>query len=80
MAEDESTIDLEEIIRIMFSNGSVTGQQIYIFNTKSGATYDFTNYRPISLLSSFSKLLENLVSRQMFRFIDKYLIFSPIWI
>jgi len=39
---------------------------------KSGATCDFTNYRPISLLSSFSKLLEKLVSRQMFRFIDKY--------
>ena len=38
---------------------------------KSGATCDFTNYRPISLLSSFSKLLEKLVSRQMFRFIDK---------
>ena len=39
---------------------------------KSGATCDFTNYRPISLLSSFSKLLEKLVSSQMFRFIDKY--------
>ena len=39
---------------------------------KSGATCDFTNYRPISLLSSFSKLLEKLVSRQMFRFVDKY--------
>jgi len=38
----------------------------------SGATCDFANYRPISLLSSFSKLLEKLVSRQMFRFIDKY--------
>ena len=39
---------------------------------KSGAACDFTNYRPMSLLSSFSKLLEKLVSRQMFRFIDKY--------
>ena len=39
---------------------------------KSGATCDFTNYRPISLLSSFSKLLEKLVSYQMFRFVDKY--------
>ena len=39
---------------------------------KSGATCDFTNYRPISLLSSFSKLLENLVFPQMLRFIDKY--------
>jgi len=37
---------------------------------------DFTNYRPISLLSSFSKLLEKLVSRQMFRFIDNYSILN----
>ena len=28
---------------------------------KSGVTTEFTNYRPISLLSSFSKLLEKLV-------------------
>ena len=32
MAEDESTIDLEEIIRIMFSNGSVTGQSWELLN------------------------------------------------
>jgi len=38
---------------------------------KSGVTTEFTNYRPISLLSSFSKLLEKLVARQMFKFINK---------
>ena len=42
---------------------------------KSGTTCDFTNYRPISLLSSFSKLLGKLVARQMFKFINKYNIF-----
>ena len=39
---------------------------------KSGLNNDFTNYRPISLLSSFSKLLEKLVAQQMFKFINKY--------
>ena len=32
---------------------------------KSGDSQQFTNYRPISLLSSFSKLLEKVVYRQM---------------
>ena len=32
----------------------------------------FTNYRPISLLSAFSKLLEKVAARQMFRYINKY--------
>jgi hypothetical protein len=32
----------------------------------------FTNYRPISLLSAFSKLLEKVAARQMFKYINKY--------
>ena len=39
---------------------------------KSSDKHMFTNYRPISLLSSFSKLLEKLVARQMFAFLNKY--------
>ena len=35
-------------------------------------TSQFTNYRPISLLSTFSKLLEKVAVRQMFRYINKY--------
>ena len=31
-----------------------------------------TNYRPISLLSAFSKLLEKVAARQMFKYINKY--------
>ena len=38
---------------------------------ESGLNNDFTNC-PISLLSSFSKLLEKLVAQQMFKFINKY--------
>ena len=47
-----------------------TAKIIPIF--KSEDPQSFNNYRPISLLSSFSKLLEKIVSIQMFKFIDKY--------
>ena len=39
---------------------------------KSGDKNLYTNYRPISLLSSFSKLLEKLVARQMVGFLHKH--------
>ena len=36
---------------------------------KSGDRHLFTNYRPISLLSSLSKLLEKIVAKQMYAFL-----------
>ena len=46
---------------------------IYKLNTYSKEdTTQLTNYRPISLLSCFSKLLEKLVSSQMFLYLKKY--------
>ena len=39
---------------------------------KSGNKHDFNNYRPISLLSSFSKLLEKVVAKQMTGFLYKH--------
>ena len=36
---------------------------------KEGNRHDFNNYRPISLLSSFSKLLEKIVAKQLLRFL-----------
>ena len=37
---------------------------------KSGDKHDYNNYRPISLLSSFSKLMEKVVSRQVIGFLN----------
>ena len=39
---------------------------------KKGEHDNFTNYRPISLLSSFSKLLEKVAANQMMKYINKY--------
>ena len=36
---------------------------------KDGNCHEYTNYRPISLLSSFSKLFEKVVSKQLIRFL-----------
>ena len=39
---------------------------------KDGDCHCYTNYRPISLISSFAKLLEKIVSRQVVRFLDTH--------
>ncbi len=38
---------------------------------KSGDAQNFTNYRPVSLLSQFSKILEKLFNNRLMDFIDK---------
>ena len=39
---------------------------------KYGYKDDFNNYRPISLLSSFSKLFEKIVASQLVRFLNSH--------
>ena len=39
---------------------------------KKGEANQFTNYRPISLLSSFAKLLEKIAANQMMNYLNKY--------
>jgi len=39
---------------------------------KAGETNNFRNYRPISLLSSFSKLLEKVAANQIMKYLNKF--------
>ena len=44
---------------------------------KKGDIHDLSNYRPISLLSTFSKILERLMYNRLFTFLHKHsIIFS----
>ena len=42
-----------------------------ILSLKNGNINDFTNYRPISLLSQFSKILEKIFHNRMMSFIEE---------
>ncbi len=39
---------------------------------KSGDKHEFTNYRPVSILPQFSKILEKLFNDRLDKFIDKH--------
>lgn len=39
---------------------------------KSGAKNEFTNYRPISILPSFSKIFERIISNRILSYVEKY--------
>ncbi len=43
---------------------------------KTGDKHHFTNYRPVSLLSQFSKILEKLFNDSLDKFIDKHKILT----
>ena len=45
---------------------------------KKGSPTDRSNYRPISLLSVFSKIFEKLMQRRLYDFLDKRNIFYPL--
>ena len=45
--------------------------------TKAGNKENCTNYRPISLLPQFSKILEKLFNTRLSAFVDKYKVINP---
>ena len=53
----------------VFQEGMTIARIIPIF--KNGNINDFTNYRPISLLSQFSKILEKIFHNRMMSFIEE---------
>ena len=67
---------LTEIINLSFNTG------IYIENLKmakvvpifkdKGSDLDFTNYRPISLLSNINKIIEKIIHERLYSFLEKY--------
>ena len=71
---------LSYLFNLSFQTGYVPKQfkiakviPIYKLNTFDKEDMSsFSNYRPISLLSSFGKLLEKIVSKQMFGYLSKY--------
>ena len=67
-------IPLEHIFNIslqtgVFPDSMKIARVIPLF--KNGNMNDFTNYRPISLLSQFSKILENIFHNRMMSFIEE---------
>jgi hypothetical protein len=44
---------------------------------KSGDASDINNYRPISLLSSFSKILEKIVQNRLVKYLDLFNLITP---
>ena len=67
-------IHLEHIFNIslqtrVFPDGVKIARIIPLF--KNGNINDFTNYRPISLLSQFSKILEKIFHNRMMSFIEE---------
>ncbi len=53
-----------------FPNRMKTAKVIPLY--KSGNRHHFTNYRPVSLLPQFSKILEKLFNNRLDKFIDKH--------
>ena len=68
------TLPLTAIFNMSFQTGVFPSSMklakiIPVF--KSGSKAEFNNYRPISLLSQFSKILEKLYNKRLEQFIDK---------
>ena len=66
---------LHYLINLSFETGFAPGEFkiakiVPIF--KDGDCHNFTNYRPISLLSSFAKLMEKIVAKQLIGFLKAH--------
>ncbi len=69
-----TTICNQSFLTGIFPSNMKTAKVIPIF--KNGDRHCFSNYRPISLLSQFSKILEKIFVRRIDNFIDKHKLLS----
>ena len=72
---DIVAIPLCKIINLSFSKGIFpellkTAKVIALF--KSGSTEELNNYRPISLLPVFDKIIEKIVHKQLYAFLEEH--------
>ncbi len=76
----EVSVPLTKIINLSLSTGVVPDDMkmakvIPLYKAKNKEL--FTNYRPISLLPTFSKLLEKVVHKRLYQFLQKHNILYP---
>ena len=71
---------LSVIINLCFTKG-IYPDQLKIAKVcpvfKDDSKTEFSNYRPISIIPSFSKFFEKLISNRLLSFINKFEIFNP---
>jgi len=80
IAKDEITIPFSEICNLSFKNGIFPDKNKIakvIPVHKKGSTDDVNNYRPISLLSTFSKIMEKLMATRLIAYLDLHSIIYP---
>ena len=58
----------------IFPDGMKTAKVIALY--KAGSKHNFTNYRPVSLLPQFSKILEKLFNSRLEAFLEKHQLLS----
>ena len=58
----------------IFPDGMKTAKVIPLY--KAGSKHNFTNYRPVSLLPQFSKILEKLFNSRLEAFLEKHQLLS----
>jgi len=73
-------VPLAHIVNFSFTNGTYP-DQLKIAKVcpifKDGSKNEFSNYRPISVIPSFSKIFEKIISNRLLSYINKFDIFNP---
>ena len=72
MIPDLIIIPLAYIINRSFSTGVFPKHVKVIPIHKGGSTQDVNNYRPISLLSIFDKIIENIMHKHLYAFLENH--------